>query len=154
MWPDLSKLKSHPVLKLVVLLAVGTLLWWSFARAAPFYVKNYVEPSSVKAGETVFFTMPAYRDLGRDCSVKWSRHLIDSISVRHDLREGERFMSAEALRSMSEAMGQTLKTAALVPDSAAPGRAVLVTNLRFTCNPVQVAFPIEVTLFFPFEVRR
>lgn len=141
-----------PSLKMVLVLCLLPFLWWSLNRNPPFRVKSYVDPSPVKAGGEIIFIMPVHRDLGRGCSVKWHRHIIDFLGVRHDLKEGEAFMSAQALAAMDQAMGSTLKTKVTVPGSIARGKAVLVTNLRYVCNPLQALFPIELTLYFPFEV--
>lgn len=132
---------------------VLTLTWWSVVDSSPpFYVKEYTQPAAVHAGGTVVFMLPVYRDVARNCSVKWTRHLIDSNSIRYDI-DKDRFMSAESLRTMNKMMGQMLKISVDVPQEVSVGRTVLVTNLHYACNPWQKLFPIEVTLYFPFEVN-
>jgi hypothetical protein len=131
------------------------LVWpamWAADREPPFSVATYIEPAPAKAGQTIVFAMPVHRDVDRGCSTHFSRHMIDSANVRHDYG-GYQFMSQESIKAMDKAMGPWLRIAVQVPAGAKPGRAVLVTELEYHCNPMHALWPISVSLYFPFEIQ-
>lgn len=125
---------------------------WALDRQPPFALLGSPAVSRARPGETAVFVVRVRRDLDRDCSVRWQRHVIDSQAVRHDFA-GHFEMSPDELRQMAEAMGPDwLRVAIEVPAGAAPGRAQVVTNLLYVCNPLHERWPIAVTTVLPLEV--
>ena len=133
-----------------ILLLVWPVIWVA-DRDSPFSIVKYVEPDPAKAGDTIVFSMPVKRDVDRGCSTHFSRYMIDSANVRHDYG-GTQFMSSDSIKAMDKAMGPWVRLAVQVPAGAKPGRAVLVTELEYQCNPMHALWPINVTLYSPLEV--
>jgi hypothetical protein len=132
-------------------LFAAVICWWAFDRRAPFDIIQYVEPPPAKPGQLLRFNFPVRRQLERECSVRFTRHIIDSSGVRSDY-EANHFMNADSLRAMDRVMGPYVRNVITLPSSLAEGRAVLVTNVQYQCNPLHAWWPIRVTLYYPFEV--
>lgn len=138
------------LLSLPFLLMAGV---WLTDRAPPFAVIGPVVVSNARAGEIVYFTAPVRRDLDRECSVVFSRHIIDVRGIRFDISTAPGVMTAAGLRAMDAAMGAYLRLAVEVPEQAAPGQAAFVTELSYACNPVHRAWPIEVSMPLLFLIQ-
>lgn len=138
------------------LLAIPFLLQgviWLTDRAPPFSVIGPVVVSNARPGEIIYFTAPVRRDLDRECSVMFSRHIIDVRGIRFELTKEPGVMTAAGLRAMDAAMGKYLRLAVEVPEQAAPGQAAFVTELSYACNPVHRAWPIEVSMPLLFLIQ-
>ncbi len=80
------------------------LVWpamWAFDREPPFRVVKYIEPEAVRAGGNVVFAFPVYRNVDRECDVRFARHLIDAGGLRHEYT-GPQMLSGTSLRKVSE----------------------------------------------------
>lgn len=124
---------------------------WALERDAPFTVVRYIEPAPVVAGAHVTFEMPVTRQLERDCTARWSRHIIDAAGIRHEY-EGVHLATAKTLRDIERLQGPWIRTTLAIPPGIAPGRAVLASEVEYECNPIHALWPIRMSLFFPFEV--
>lgn len=71
--------------------------------------------------------------------------------IRKDV-SSEQVVNSEGLKDMREKMGGFVRITVDIPKDAAPGAAVLYTNISYVCNPLQNIWPIEVNFEFPFEV--
>lgn len=116
----------------------------------PFRLIGYtVEP--VRPGGVLRVTADVQRDLDRECSVVFSRHMFDSLGTRIDLA-GTRNMTADAIRVLDEVSPGKLRLALPIPAYAAAGPAKLVTPLSYQCNAWHAMRPIETTTVMVFEV--
>jgi hypothetical protein len=123
---------------------------WALDRDPPFEILS-VEPAMVLPGNAVQLTATVRRDLDRNCSVTYTRHLYDGANYRHDL-EGSQSLSGEAIRAMNIRSPNMLHVALRVPDNAAAGTAALVTALDYECNPLHSAWPIHVVTEMQFTI--
>lgn len=128
------------------------LLDWIIDREPPFAALGAAQASPVRAGGTVVFIAAVRRDLDRDCTVQFSRHLIDGLGIRHDFAADPRVMTADGLREMDSAMGHQLRLAVNIPAGAAPGPATYTSDLIYRCNPVHVLWPIAVSMPLRFHI--
>ena len=119
---------------------------WAFDRSPPFAVVGPVTALGARPGETAYFNAEVRRDLDRECSVVFSRYMIDGAGVRHDFARDPRVMTPNGLRAMDVLMAGQLRLAVEIPRGANPGPAVYATELRYTCNPIHKLWPIEVTM--------
>ena len=126
---------------------------WLADRSPPFAITGPVVTIDAQPGELAFFTALVRRDLDRNCSVSFSRHLIDGRGVRFDLLKEPGVMTAAGLRAMDAAMGGYLRLAVEVPAGAAPGPAIFATDLSYACNPIHRAWPIDVSLSLLFVIK-
>ena len=135
----------------IIAVAVAQLAWWALDRHSPFDVLK-INAAEVHQN-VVRFDLDVRRDLDRNCSVEFSRHLVDADGYRHDMSVGQ-IMDAEALREMDKRMGGKLLLSMDLPAGMAHGPAAMVTVLRYSCNPLQTMWPIQVRMTVPFEVPR
>ena len=135
----------------VMLAAVLQLAYWALDREPPFEMTKI--NSVMIYGDVVKFDLNVRRDLTRNCSVEFGRHFIDSAGYRHDIVVGQ-IMDAQALAEMDKAMGGKLLLSMDLPPGMARGSAVMNTVLRYSCNPLQALWPIQVRMAVPFEVPR
>ena len=126
---------------------------WSLDRHPPFGIIGPVEVRGGKPGETVYFHAPVRRDLDRNCSVRFSRHMIDGAGVRFDFALDPRIMTPDGLRAMDLLMDGGLRLAVDVPRGASPGRGSYTTELLYQCNPLHKWFPIAVTMPLKFTIQ-
>jgi len=125
---------------------------WAVDREPPFAITGPVVATDAKPGGTATFVMPVRRDLDRECSVQFYRFLIDGNRYRHD--QAAMIMSASAVRAMDERMTPGwLRMTVHIPENAAPGSAMVVTNLSYQCNPLQRWWPIQVTTYLHFRIN-
>ena len=125
---------------------------WVTDTDPPFEFLSRVETVAGSPGGEVSFEGEVRRDLDRDCSVSYSRHIVDSRGFRHDFEIEPRHLSSEGLRKMALDMDNKFRLVVNIPKAAAVGPAVYATELRYICNPLQIAFPITVHTALPFEV--
>ena len=126
---------------------------WLTDRSPPFAITGAVVTVNARPGDMAFFTALVRRDLDRDCSVLFTRHLIDGKGMRFDLSKEPGVLTAEGLQAMDAAMGGYLRLAVAVPESAAPGPAIFATNFSYMCNPIHRAWPIEVSMSMLFVIE-
>lgn len=135
---------------IVLLVGLAQCTFWALDRKAPFSIVA-VSPASGRPGSTILLDVAVKRDISRPCSARFTRQIYDSRGVRYDMEGDQLATSAAVSRSEKMSPGRLL-LAIDVPPSAQPGGAVMLTSLAYTCNPVQVLWPIEVTTAIPFEV--
>lgn len=137
---------------LVVAVCAAQVGWWMFDRAPPFEMVSY-SSTNARAGEPIFIDATVKRDLSRECSTVFSRHMFDSRGVRFDL-SGQQMMSVSALRTLNQISPDKLRLNVMVPPIAATGRAMLTTVLEYRCNPWQESLgrPIRVEMVTYFDV--
>lgn len=136
----------------IVLVCLAQVVWWVFDTTPPFSVLSYTS-TPTRAGGSTRIEAIVKRDLGRDCSVIFSRHLFDASGVRFDIT-GQQMMSASALKTLNEISPDKLRLNIAVPAIAAPGRALVTTVLEYRCNPWQesIGRPIRVEMKTYFDV--
>ena len=127
--------------------------YWAVDRSSPFKLISYTTTSAPPGGSALVVAK-VRRDLARDCSVVFSRHMFDASGARFDIVSGQ-FMSAYALRLMDALTPNELRLRVDVPASAAPGLAHVFSTLEYSCNPFHRAFaPIEVTMELDFIIEK
>lgn len=126
---------------------------WAMDRHPPFAIIGPVIVRNAPPGGTVFFVADVRRDLYRDCSVRFSRHMIDGAGVRFDFATEPRVMTPDGLRAMDILMAGKLCLAVDVPRGANPGKAVHTTELIYICNPLHRWWPIEVSMPLRFVIE-
>lgn len=141
------------ILSLIIVLACALqVLWWVFDTSPPFELVSYTATAAQPGGVTRIEAV-VKRDLARDCSVPFSRHLFDATGVRFDI-SGHQMMSASALNTLNQISPDRLRLIVPVPPIAAPGRALITTVLEYRCNPLQesIGKPIRMEMKTYFEV--
>jgi hypothetical protein len=144
----LHRLLLVPVFVLIAFAVEITI--WALDRRAPFEILS-VEPAMAAPGQSITLSARVRRDIERDCSVTYTRHIYDGANFRHDL-EGAQRMNVEAIRAMDARTPNMLHVALHVPVNAAPGGAALVTTLDYECNPLHAAWPIHVVSEMQFTI--
>lgn len=125
---------------------------WATDTTPPFQLLAQAVVVSGPPGGEVAFEAEVRRDLDRECSVAFSRHIVDARGFRHDFEGEPRYLSAEGLRRMDDDMGGKLRLIVNIPKAAAVGPAVYAAELRYVCNPLQTLFPIRTHMTLPFDV--
>lgn len=134
----------------VVLLAAAVLVLVQAAdRKEPFQILS-VEPASARPGDMVTIRASVWRDGARNCSAVMSRSVFDAQHVRWDYPIAR--FSDSMIDSMEAAAPGELRVSVVVPPTASPGLAQLVSVLEYRCNRVHAVWPIEVTTTMPFTV--
>lgn len=132
------------------------ILWkaavWATDNTPPFQLLAQAVVVSGPPGGEVAFEAHVRRDLERECSVSYSRHIIDARGFRHDFESEPGYLSANGLRQMDNDMGGQLRLVVNIPKAAAVGPAVYSAELRYVCNPLHSMFPIRAQLALPFDV--
>ena len=127
--------------------------FWAVDRSSPFRLISYTTTSAPPGGSALVVAK-VRRDLARDCSVVFSRHMFDASGARFDIVAGQA-MSGYALRLMDALTPGELRLRVDVPASAVPGPAHLVSALEYSCNPFHRAFaPIEVVMGLQFVIEK
>jgi hypothetical protein len=126
------------------------LAWMIGDSTPPFRLTGYVS-NVPHRGELLRVDATVWRDLERNCSVQFSRHIFDAAGVRWDVLSSTN-MTAAALRQLDEQAPGHLRLAVPIPAGAAVGPAKLVTPLEYQCNPWHGIRPIESTMTIDFEV--
>lgn len=135
----------------IIAAALAQLGWWALDRHPPF---ELLKINTVEVHQNVVrFNLNVRRDLERGCSVEFGRHLIDADGFRHDTSVGQ-IMDAPALAEMDRRMGGKLLLSMDLPAGFVRGPATMVTVLKYSCNPLQTLWPIQVQMTVPFEVPR
>lgn len=158
-----QKLNPMEILNRVctVIVVVGFLLFTAFAtqigiwladRDAPFVMLNY-EPVTGRPGDTVVMRADVKRDLGRRCSVLFSRSFWDAKGARTELTEGAQLMNGTALTELDRRQPGYLLFSVDIPKQAASGVGTVLTVLDYQCNPVHQVYPISIILKMDLEVK-
>lgn len=135
----------------LILLTLGQITWWIFDNRPPFIMTQYWA-TPVKPGGQVYFLALVKRDIARNCSVIFSRHMFDSEGARYDIVSGQQ-MSAVALRQMETVTPGELRLWLRVPEQMPLGTARMVTVLEYQCNPIHhLRGGINVDMTMEFEV--
>jgi len=136
----------------ILFVCLGQVVWWVFDTTPPFHLLGYTA-TPARPGESTLIEANVKRDLSRDCSVVFSRHMFDATGIRFDLT-GQQMMSASALKTLNEISPDKLRMNIAVPSIAAPGRALVTTVLEYRCNPWQesIGRPIRVEMKTYFDV--
>lgn len=146
-----AALARAAIIPLVLMLVSGAqVLWWMFDRSPPFKVLS-VEPSAVRAGETVALIADVYRDTARRCDSTISRYILDAKGFRHDIGSSS-FFPAESIDLLERRSPRRLMVRLNTPGDLPPGKSELVSSLLYVCNPVHRIYPIVVMTSLPFEV--
>ena len=135
---------------MVIAGASAVLAYWALDRTPPFALKNYTVFNSA-AGQTAFVNASVERVLTRDCTVTFSRYLVDSQRIRHEIG-GAQYMSSAALNQMEQDMPGALRLAIKLPMDMPVGPANLITALEYRCNPMHGLWPVEVLIQMKLEV--
>ena len=135
---------------MVIAGASAVLAYWALDRTPPFVLKNYTV-FNASAGQTAFVNASVERVLTRDCTVTFSRYLVDSQRIRHEIG-GSQYMSSAALNQMEQAMPGALRLAIKLPMDMPVGPANLITALEYRCNPMHGMWPVDVLLEMKLEV--
>lgn len=136
----LRRLVWFPVL--LLLAAIAQVVYWAQDDDPPFTGGKYIA-TPTRAGEGMQITREVKRDLSRTCSVTYTRYLLDGAGQLHDMAPVQR---------VSPLMRQTLDRVShgrrdeviQLPKEAAAGKAQIVTDLNYSCNPWQKIFPIYI----------
>ena len=142
-------LATENVARAIIAAAVCVVIYYAADREPPFAVLS-VEPATAYPGEFVTIKAKVERQADRNCSAEFARYIFDAQGTRYDISTGT--ASAELVSRMERADPGVLKVSVLVPPSAAPGKAHLVTVLDYACNRTHRIAPIQVTTDMPFTV--
>ena len=135
----------------VILMIAGAQMGaWLADREPPFVVIR-TEPSIAKRGEEITLRADVRRDVHRNCSAKFARYVFDADGFRRDL-EGEHVASAEFINALEKRSPGKLQVAIKLSQALPLGQSLLVTDLRYRCNPLHEVWPIVVKTEIPFEV--
>lgn len=135
--------------RIMILVAVVLVLFEASDRKPPFQLLS-VEPAAARPGESVVITSRVWRDGSRDCSAHRSRSMFDAASVRYDYPVAM-FSDAAIDRVERETPG-LLRVAVVLPLSATPGPANVVSVTQYRCNRTHAVWPIDVTTVMPFTI--
>ena len=148
----LKVLQSSAWVAWVMLALSGVGLAYMMGDTSPPFRMLASSANTPKPGELLKAEAIVERQVFRDCSVSFSRHIIDSAGQRIDIT-GTTFMPADALRQLERATPGRLRLAVVLPSYVEPGPAHLVTPLAYVCNPWHALRPIEFVMTIPFEVK-
>ena len=141
------------ILLLFQLLGIGVLLLIGAmaleTRDPPFDILPH-QATRAQAGQWVELDLPVRRDLGRKCSVTYTRVLVDSDGSRFDLAGGGE--TPDGIRRIEAKNPGRLRLMLLMPPPKVdgrsgidPGSADLITHREYVCNPVHKLWPIRST---------
>ena len=133
----------------IIILGLLAVVYFAFDRAPPYSVLS-VEPASARPGEMVKLRMHVRSDVSRQCSADLSRFVFDALNARYFLDHAQ--LSAELIAKMEARTPGIREIAIMVPSSAAPGPARMVSSLEYECNRVHSLWPIRVTTEAPFTI--
>ena len=132
-------------------IVIGQGLFWALDRAPPFKALGYTSQPTPQ-GQTTTIKVKVKRDLGRMCSVTYSRLFLDSKGVAWDLTEGVRLMTAKSLDELDKRNPDMLTIKVTVPEGAALGKGSVMTVLEYACTPVHQLYPIQMVVVNDVEV--
>jgi hypothetical protein len=142
--------KIYSFLFLVYL--TGQLAFWYTDTRVPFRVTGEAVYTAAIPGETVKVEVPAKRDAHANCSVLFSRYMYDSNGTYYDLM-ATRFLSAQGIHLLDKINPNHVKFAFKIPEEATPGKALVVTQLSYMCNPLNYIWPIDYDMKITIEVE-
>lgn len=144
-------LERYIIVSWMILAGAATIAtYWAMDRTPPFVMSSYTV-FNAQAGQTAFVNAVVERSVGRDCTVNFTRYLMDSQRIRHDIG-GTQYMTAAALQQMERDMPDALRLAVKLPADIPLGPAKLITALEYRCNPVHAVWPMDVLLEMTLEV--
>lgn len=123
---------------------------WMLDSEPPIKMLDYTV-APVYPGGTTVAVADVERNLSRKCDAVYSRRFVDSRGAIFPL-ESDTSMGASAIKSMDTRQPGKLIFAAEIPASAAPGKGMLITPLRYNCNPWHSMRPITMSLEMQAEV--
>lgn len=135
--------------RVMLLIAVVLVIIEASDREPPLQLLS-VEPAAARPGETVIITSRVWRDGSRNCSAYRSRSVFDAAMTRYDYPTA--IFSDAAIDRVEKETPGLLRVAVVLPLSAAPGPASVVSVTQYRCNRVHAMFPIDVTTVMPFTV--
>jgi hypothetical protein len=125
---------------------------WALDRTPPLKVLSVSVAPGARSGAADMVTRVAV-DGQKNCSVQFSRALIDSQGFRWDLGTGKKSTREAAAQIARDHAGE-LRNRIPIPAAAAPGRATLQQHFEYVCNPAHLIWPIVVTAEIPVEVTQ
>lgn len=131
-----------------------TLLWpavWAFDREPPVRILDQSLQLKVRPGESAVFSASVQRNLRRQCSTRYSKHLLDAAGVEHDILASQT-ISYKTMLDMEHRMGPWFRIGVTIPPALPAGRATLFVDEEYVCNPLHYLFPIRSTTTFTFTV--
>lgn len=146
----LARAMIVPVIALFV--ALVQFIVWGLDRTPP-YTELSARADSARSGAELRVRLEVRRELHRRCDADMSRSVFDAAGTRFDLPGMDEFPAAR-IESIARRTPDAMSVSIVTPTGMAAGRAVLVTTLRYYCNPVHHFFPIVVVSEVPFEVVR
>jgi hypothetical protein len=141
--------RYHWVPSLIILIALIIVGVQAADREPPFRLLR-VEPAFARPGDIVTIHADVWRDPHRRCAVDVARSMYDSLGKRSDYPVA--YFSAEAVALNEASFPGRMSPSLLVPDTATPGPAVVVSSLQFRCNRTQTLWTIEASHKLPFTV--
>lgn len=133
-----------------IAICLGILGTWSLDRTPPIKLLSSID-SQALPGSYIVIHAKVKRDLTRHCAVDYSRYMYDGAGVRYDL-QGTTTLTEEAIQLTDKITPDALRLGFVVPQSAHPGPASLVSVLEYRCNPLHRIWPIEMVFTMPFTV--
>lgn len=146
-------LTTRAYLFLFLCYLLGHLAWWKFDSYIPFKVIGPAEYTTTYPGASTTIIVPVERDFTKPCSVLFSRYLHDSAGTYYDLM-ATRFISAKGIFDLGQMNPGEVKFSVKIPPEAAPGPAVVVTQLAYMCNPVQNIWPMDYDMRTPITIGK
>lgn len=144
-------IKKFPFFLLIFYLFAQLGYWW-FDRNPPIKITGIQKTTRAIIGEEVKIEIPVKRDIKRNCSVLFSRYLIDSNGTYYDIM-ATRFLSYDGWVNMNRVNPDSIKFATEIPRKASLGPAILITQNAYMCNPLQYIWPIDVDIKTELEIE-
>lgn len=135
-------LSSKVYLLIFGLYILGHLGFWFFDSYVPFRVTGEVTQTQAIPGKEVKLSIPVERDLDKKCSVLFSRYMYDSKGTYYDIM-ATRFISYKGLLELDKINPNRVQFSFTVPEEAALGPAIVITQLAYMCNPLQSIWPMD-----------
>jgi len=133
----------------MILFSTGAVIYYAADREPPYRVISS-ESASGYAGEPLTIRAQVWRNPHKRCELRISRHVVDSIGAAWVV--GEATVPDSMLAAIEKASPGVRLIAFDVPEGAASGPAVLVTERQYICNKVHALWPIRYTTEQPFTV--
>lgn len=127
--------------------------YWAADRTPPLVVRGQVGAISVERGSVAQIELSVQRNVRRNCSVSYHRHLYDADGFRFDLPGSPSGMNAEAIAALERSHPGRLLLLVPIPRKAAPGPVRLVTSMQFVCNPLHYLWPIPMLVEVPLQIH-
>ena len=125
-------------------------VYWAFDDSPPIKLTSYTV-SPAYPGGTMLAVADVDRNLARNCDATYSRRFVDSRGAIHAI-EPDTSMGANSIRALDARNPGKLIFTAPIPEWAPPGKGMIVTPMRYTCNPWHFWRPITFSLEMQAEV--